>query len=53
MTIVFYDKFPAENPVFSFSSCFAVNIENMVQNCNILIIKVLSCCANMSLADKQ
>ena len=41
MTIVFYDKFPAENHIFSFSSCFAVNIKNIVLNSNKLIINVL------------
>ena len=31
MTIVFYDKYPAENHIFSSCFYFAVNIENMIE----------------------
>ena len=41
MTIVFFDKYPAEILVFSNDSYFFVNIENMEENGNMLIIKEL------------
>ena len=44
MTIVFYDKFPAENPVFSSCFYFVVNIENMAKIRNSLINNELSFC---------
>ena len=44
MTIVFYDKYPAEIPVFSSCLYFVVNIENMTENHNILIDRKLCDC---------
>ena len=41
MTIVFYDKYPAENHIFSSCFYFAVNIENMTENHNTLINRKL------------
>lgn len=44
MTIVFFDKYPAEIPVFSACFYFAVNIENMTENHNTLIYRKLCNC---------
>ena len=44
MTIVFYDKYPAENHIFSSCFYFAVNIENMIENHNALINRKLCSC---------
>ena len=41
MTIVFFDKYPAEIPVFSSCFYFVVNIENMAENHNTLINRKL------------
>ena len=44
MTIVFFDKYLAEIPVFSSCFYFAVNIENMAENHNTLINRKLYDC---------
>ena len=44
VTIVFYDKSPAEIPVFSSGFYFAVNIENMAKIRNGLINNELGFC---------
>ena len=44
MTVVFFDKYPAEISVFSSCFYFAVNIENMTENRNTLINRKLCDC---------
>ena len=44
MTVVFFDKYPAEISVFSSCFYFAVNIENMIENHNTLINRKLCDC---------
>jgi len=40
----FFDKYPAQIPVFSSCFYFAVNIENMIENHNTLINRKLCDC---------
>ena len=44
MTVVFFDKYPAEISVFSSCFYFAVNIENMTENHNTLKNRKLCDC---------